>query len=386
MSRHHTRATGHGWKARLDGIIRANVCLKQSGDGRRTGLGTRRNVTQGLMRLFGVLRHDLGYGIENPAQLQAKHVKAWAEWLQERWAFGDLQPATVAGYASYIRILCRWIGKPDLEKELALMDPNCKRRRQCADTDKSWEGKGLDIGALIERAMAEEPWVGYALLAQAAFGLRRKEAVCLVPAQDYVPQAGVLLVTRGTKGGRPRQVQLYTAWQFEVMAVLIHFCQRGAHRKSHLGGDGRSLASNLRRYSYILSSKLGVSRDLAGTTGHGLRAGFACRLLSAYGVTAPVRGGDPAVLAPEVVGRAYKATTEALGHSRTDVCGAYVGSKRAGGGQAHPDGPDASRIDPPDMDGLVASMAARWEAELGGVRTSRRLAKAAGLTPTVTNF
>ena len=42
-----------------------HVQFKQSGDGCKTSLCTRRNVTLGLFRLFGVLREG-GFKIENP--------------------------------------------------------------------------------------------------------------------------------------------------------------------------------------------------------------------------------------------------------------------------------------------------------------------------------
>jgi integrase len=220
-----------------------------------------------------------------------------------------------------------------------------------------------------------------ALLAQAAFGLRRKEAVCLIPSKDYLAGIGALSIVRGTKGGRPRVIDELTEWQFEVIAILIEFCHRGRRRETHIGGIESDLKSNLRRYSYVVGSKLGITRDLVGTTGHGLRAGFACRLLAAHGITAPVKGGDVGSVNPEVRELAYKSATEALGHSRANIVGAYVGSMRMRGDAPHPPRQDLQRIDPPNMDELIATLRQRRAAFLAEDLELRTFAKKVGFKP-----
>lgn len=369
----------YGWKARLDAFIREHVQFKQSGDGRKTSLCTRRNVTVGLFRLFGVLREG-GFKIENPRSMDTKHVRFLLDWMEQRHGHGKLRSSTIQGYVSYLRILSGWIGKPDLVDEAGgFNDPAVARRSQVTDADRSWEGQGIDIGERIEAAWDIEPWVAMALLAQAAFGLRRKEAVCLIPSEDYSPGTGALYVTRGTKGGRARVIPLYTAWQYEVMAMLLDFCRRGGKRKSHIGGVTSDLKSNLRRYSYVVGDKLGITGELTGTTGHGLRAGFACRLLEAHGVTPPVRGGSVQDADPQVMRDAYTAATQATGHSRFSVVGAYVGSSRAAGAHPHPDAPDLKRLDPPDMEQTIARLRERARARLSDHRLKREVAKSHGL-------
>lgn len=382
---HKHRADGarprYGWKARLDAFIREHVQFKQSADGRKTSLCTRRNVTVGLFRLFGVLREG-GFKIENPRSLDTKHVRFLLDWMEQRHGHGKLRSSTIQGYVSYLRILSGWIGKPDLINESGgFSKPEVGKRSQVASVDRSWEGQGIDIGDRIEAAWDIEPWVAMALLAQAAFGLRRKEAVCLIPAEDYSPKTGILYVTRGTKGGRARVVPLYTAWQYEVMALLLDFCRRGGKRKSHIGGVTSNLKSNLRRYSYVVGDKLGITGELAGTTGHGLRAGFACRVLEAHGVTPPVRGGAVQAAEPQARHEAYSKATEALGHSRFSVVSVYVGSARSDGATPHPDAPDLKRIDPPDMEQTIEVLRARARQHLADHRLKQKVAKRHGLRP-----
>lgn len=376
-----SRPDGWGWRSRLDYLIQQHVHLKQSGDGRRTGLCTRRNITAGLFRLFSVLRLDLQFKISNPRRLDVRHLRALFDWMERKWEAGELKSSTIQGYVSYLRILCGWIGRPELMDEVGFCNPDCGRRRQVAEVDKSWEGNDLQIAGLIERAWDIEPWVAMALLAQAAFGLRRKEALCLVPARDYLPASGALAVTRGTKGGRSRIISNLTEWQYEVIAALTDFCRREGRRTSHIGGTERDLKSNLRRYTYVLGAKLGVTQDLVGTTGHGLRAGFACRVLAAHGVTAPVKGGDVSQAPKELRDHAYTAATEALGHSRRSVVGMYAGSTRQRGDVPHPDGQDQQRLNPPDMEGLIAKLRTRRKEWLAADRLRRTLARKAGLVP-----
>lgn len=369
----------YGWRARVAEYIWERVNWKQAGGGRQTSRTTRSNITTGLLRLFGVLRKELGFKIENPAQLDERHLQALFNWMEGKWEEGSLKSSTIQGYVSYLRILCRWNGKEHLMEQVRFRNPDCSKRKQAAEFDKSWEAAGIDIPKVLDQAWEIEPWVAMALLAQAAFGLRRKEALCLVPAEAYRAATGVLAVTKGTKGGRGRVIRNLTPWQYEVVALLIEFCRRGGGRKSHIGGVEADLKTNIRRYAYVLGRKLGITRDLVGTTGHGLRAGFACRMLEAYGVTAPVRGGDASKADPQIRDEAYTETSNAMGHSRHSVVGAYAGALRARGAAEHPQTQDPERINPPDMDELIATIRRRSAEHHRLTRQMKRMSKRAGL-------
>lgn len=325
------RLVGVSVWSRLNQIIEANTSFKPNG---RTPYSdqTRHNMRVGLRRLFKVLRE--AYPIDNPANFDGRHLAYLYDWMRQRYenhlagTRPSLQPATIAGYVSYLQQFCRWIGQPEL-RERAGIEPlgAATRRTTVASRDLSWEANGLDVAAKIDEAYAIEPWVGMALLAQAAFGLRRKEALCLAPARAWRGD-GLLHITQGAKGGRVRCVPLTEAWQHEVLAALIQWLREERRPKTAIGEGGRGLKSNLNRYNYVLA-KIGVTKRTAGTTGHGLRNGFACRLLESFGITPPVRGGQVQLQDREQVERAYLATSEALGHSRPDVVGAYVGARRA---------------------------------------------------------
>lgn len=85
-----------------------------------------------------------------------------------------------------------------------------------------------------------------------------------------------------------------------------------------------TLKQNAQIYERVLR-KFGITQKALGITDHGLRAGFACNMLESFGITPTVRGGDGRHPDPVKQRMAYKETTEALGHGRVSVVGAYAG-------------------------------------------------------------
>jgi len=330
------KKTDQSFWGHLHSLILEKGCQRLNG--RPTSFQTRHNLRQGLCRLMAVLQED--YPIEHPTQFDGRHLAHLYGWLQQRFdnhlkgKQPSLSPSTVSDYTSYLRALCRWIDRPDLQERIGLefTIAGATKRRTAAQSDSSWEGVGLDVGQVVDAAYAIEPFVGMALLAQHAFGLRRKEALCFSPSSDY--RGNYLAITRGSKGGRSRMVFLTERWQHEVAAVLQHWLIECGKPLAPIGGV-QDLARQLRRYSYVLT-RLGITKEGVGTTGHGLRAGFACRLLQNYGVTPPVRGGAQ-LEAKEQRDSAYSAATEALGHGRRCAMNAYVGAKTTERNSAHTD-------------------------------------------------
>lgn len=327
--RHEYGERTRSWRARLDQLVRHHATFKQrKGEGgvsRPTSHATRRNISTGLFRLFSVLREELGFGLENPARIEARHLQALHDWMEQRWQDGRLQSSTIQGYVSYLRLLCSWVGKPHLLQSIrGFGDARCSSRKLACSTDKTWSGAGIDLVGTLERAWAIEPWVAMALAAQAAFGLRRKEAVCLVPQDDALPSLNALAITRGTKGGRARIVRLHSPWQRDILDLLAVFCRGQGSRHAHVGGPHAGLKANLARYSRVLA-RLGITRDLGGITGHGLRADYACRLLQTAGVTPTIKGGSGRAATQQQTDWAYRCVSEALGHSRRQILAAYCG-------------------------------------------------------------
>ena len=95
--------------------------------------------------------------------------------------------------------------------------------------------------------------------------------------------------------------------------------------RDHLPPPWRTLRQNCYTYERTMA-KFGLTKSRLGVTGHGLRAAYACNKLEVAGITPTVRGGDgqhPDSVQQQV---AYKMVTEAMGHGRVSVVGAYAGS------------------------------------------------------------
>jgi integrase len=166
-----------------------------------------------------------------------------------------------------------------------------------------------------------------------AFGLRVKEAVMLQPRlaekvlrppsdAPGVPTAH-LEVIRGTKGGRLRHVPIDTPAKRAALEAARALLTADAQ---YLANPARSLKQNLDRLHNVMK-RFGVTRRALGVTAHGLRHGYAAdRYEGLAGAPAPVRGGE----APdrETDDRARLQVAEELGHSRTQILGAYVGGRK----------------------------------------------------------
>lgn len=368
---------------RLAQLIRRNVAFKgnATGTGRRSrSHRTREAIRESLHFLFGVLLKT--YPLKDPANLDGRHLQHLFDWMEERFErgliseeahheTGRLGIGTIKNYVSCLRHLCRWIGQPDLIERAGVKfsHPGLARRRIAAEHDKSWEGADIDIGAKVDELWRAEPWVAMAVLAQHAYGLRRKEAVCLRPAIDWAPGTGLhvatvrpgpaarnepgpvvdsdfpsVVVRCGAKNGKVRVVAIWEDWQQQVLVVLQDWLREEGRPNGAIGGSDRDLKGNLARYSRVLAAA-GLTKKLIGATGHGLRAGFACRMLESFGVQAPVRGADLRQADREATDQAAAATSVALGHGRLAATSYYIGARNVVLPDAQPRSAQAADIE-----------------------------------------
>jgi len=181
---------------------------------------------------------------------------------------------------------------------------------------------GIDRG-LVQAASGRVDQRGAAILnLTRELGLRSKEA-CLLHAKDALKQAerrGVIHVVYGTKGGRPRDVPITNPRQVEVLraAAVIQ------------GKDGSMVPAGTTLKAF--RGTLDAAREaIKGTTGQGLhtlRAGYACERYEALtGSAAPVIAGSR-VVDKDLDKEARLQIAQELGHGRTDVTVAYLGSAR----------------------------------------------------------
>ncbi|WP_321882560.1 helix-turn-helix domain-containing protein [Burkholderia cepacia] len=268
-----------------------------------------------ICKAFVELREG-GFALQTPWSLKTKHV----EYLVDRWVNDQQSGGTIENKLTYLRALAQWLGKANLVGTLG--DYVDRReagleRSYVATEDKSWVANGVDAVAKIEEIARTCPYTAVQLKLQAAFGLRVEESFMLRPA-EAVRDPHMLAVTRGTKGGRPREVPIE-----RKIAIL----EEAARLSNGVTGStipaGRTLKQWRDWYYYVLA-KHGVTKSGIGVTSHGLRHEYLQTLYEQVAeVPAPIKGSSarPDLAAHE---DAKRRVVEAAGHSRPSKANAYL--------------------------------------------------------------
>jgi integrase len=268
-----------------------------------------------LCKAFKELREG-GFALQTPWSLKEKHVK----FLVGAWIKAGQSGGTIENKLTYLRALAQWMGKTKLVGSLddyADREALGLKRSYVATEDKSWAAHGVDAVAKIEEIAQTCPYTAVQLKLQAAFGLRIEESFMLRPT-EAARNPGMLAVTRGTKGGRPREVPVETK---------IGILEEAARLTNGLTGStvpaDRTL-SQWRDWYYYVLEKHGVTKRGMGITSHGLRHEYLQTLYKeTTGVEAPIkRAGERPD--PQLHEQAMRRVVEAAGHSRLTKSGAYL--------------------------------------------------------------
>lgn len=344
------RQTGVGTAVRLV----AQVCKAYPGDPHRqtaafcrdvklfAGVGRPREVSEKTRTTFGEVMHRwvddvkvVNCRIQNIDELRRVHALRVLKYYADRGhSAGWLQTQT-----SYMRRFFALTGRPEVlpvgREWLELVskagiDTARLERHQIAAESKSWQELGVDPLKLIEAIRQQFPIIAVLMELQIAFGLRLNESMQFEPFQC---DAGTkVLVIRGTKGGRPRTVDLdpdaaIAAWQRDILNRAAEIARQ--HKKRRVAIPGLTLAQSRNHYMYVMR-KFGITKSALGVTSHGLRHGFAAaRFKTVSGLPAPVEGKLPSAVYRQnasSLGEAAQHVTEQLGHARRSITGAYLGS------------------------------------------------------------
>lgn len=148
-------------------------------------------------------------------------------------------------------------------------------------------------------------------------GLRSKEA-SLFDARSGLKSAeerGFVVIDAGTKGGRPRELEINTPRQFEALKTAA---QAQGNAKAVMPPD-----QNWKEW------RQGDLREIRETIGglHELRSAYACERYTA------ITGHEPPCAGKEIRDRdidygARLVISDELGHGRTDVVSEYIGGRR----------------------------------------------------------
>lgn len=271
-----------------------------------------------LLRAYRTLRY-LGYKLQSPKALSLKHVKA----LVAHWCGSGLSACHIHTSLCILRTFCDAIGKQGMVPGTFSLtdDPARLRRSSVLRESKTWEAHGVDR-KIIDHILAYDLQVGTQLKLMDAFGLRRKEAICFRPLCDWDEPMKRIETYQGTKGGRPRWIDVRTDFQVSVLTAALHLEQEGRLRK-----PGKSLKQAITRFNYVVGQRFGITKNNMGVTSHGLRHSFAeVPYVLTAGTNTPVSGGDPKEVDRQTHAQASFASSKALGHSRVDVTRSYYGS------------------------------------------------------------
>lgn len=314
-----------GWKTQVQAIIGANAGKRV--DGNVASFRTRDQAAVVIFAAFKTLHDKLGYRLQNPRNLSERHVKA----LVEHWHRNNRAANTMRQNLSILRKFAAWIGKPNLVKSLPEYLPDVNpadlATTSVLRTSKSWSENGIDVDSKIAEADALNEKFGLMLRIEIAFGVRGKEVLMLKPWKADHGHALMIFANSGPKNGRSRPIPITTVYQREV----LDYVKARTPKTHHIGwyytrrGKAASLQYNLCEYQRCMQ-KIGITRRIAGVTGHGLRAEYAENQQLIRGLVPPTLGGKGDELPREEINLIRAQISENLGHSRTSVTSSYYGS------------------------------------------------------------
>lgn len=269
-------------------------------------LGTQNNRRRGLTAMAEDLA-DLGYKLPSAESLKPKHVEA----LVEKWLDADTTEASIRNRLTWLRWWAEKVNKANVVHRdnatygVAERGEITRNRAQRLDHTKL--------------ATVECPHIRASLLLQAAFGLRREEAMKFQP-HKAIRADHIALQGSWTKGGRARTVPITTLEQRQVLEhIAAAFPGNGSLIPAQL-----SYVEHLKRYEYQT-----LKATFRNT--HGLRHNYAqTRYKTLSGQDCPLAGGkrwqDMTPKEREADRAARRQISAELGHGRLKITDTYLGS------------------------------------------------------------
>ena len=274
-------------------------------DNRDGGFSTQATRSRILDLIANQLR-ELGFRRMQPKSLKPKHVDA----LLTHWRNQGISVGTLKNRLSALRWWAKKVNKPSIiARDNGVY--GIGKREYVAKESKA---QALDDKKL---SLVSDPFVNLSIRLQAAFGLRREEAIKFKP--NYAVQDDhIKLKSSWTKGGRARTVPITNAEQRRLLEDIKALAGGGALIPPHL-----NYVKQLHRYEKQ-SAKAGLSHL------HGLRHSYAQRrYFELTERVCPVAGGLPSKeLNPEqraLDQNARVAISSELGHTREDITAVYLG-------------------------------------------------------------
>ena len=308
--------TSPDWKRQLADFLRAYGRTRASDFTKTVSEETLRNRTDIMFSSVNALIKDKKLQhVRSLAQVKPRLLPR----LFEVWNEKGISSRAQMNYYTHVRWFWKVCGLhidpiAAYEKEAGEFTIN-----RTATKDKSWKGNKVDFDQIYAKLYAIDPVGARLALAIKQYGLRVKESLRLQP---HMADGGdSLMLTQGTKTGRPRQLE-FEVFDDANFRKVLDALKDEVPPECHLAWRERTLKQAKRRM-YYLADLVGLGRNTV--TWHGLRHDWAIdQLEKLTGEIAPVRGGK--VLNYRAMIAAKRKVTKAMGHNRSDITGAYVGS------------------------------------------------------------
>jgi integrase len=280
------------------------LCTR-SGEG---SFGTRALRQRGLVAMAEDLG-AMGYRLPDAKSIKGKHVTA----LVGHWKTGGLSDQTIRNRLTWLRWWSYQVGKPGLLPKTNDTFGLAERGRFSGN-----KAKRLEQAAL---ARVNDPRVQLALKLEAAFGMRREEALKFRPA---IADKGdrIALKASWCKGGRYREIPITHPKQRALLEEV-----RAVTGDGSLINKGQNYYQAMKGYENQLI-KAGIGNA------HGYRHAYAqWRYKQLTGWSCPAAGGRTVdKMTPAEAARDRAARLEVsheLGHGRLDVTDTYLGRRFA---------------------------------------------------------
>jgi len=281
-----------------------------------------------VMRQFARTLHDQGFMVEDCMNLGERHINA----VFDAWVEKGLSNKTLQNQKSRLKQFCHWMGKPNLAEYVSLIDdryseklPQGFRVKTVAEESKSWRGGEVELEELIRKARAIDTRYAAMLMMERAFGLRKKEVLLIKP---WKADKGdkLELISAITKNGRYREVGIRDGAYGEMQRRVLEYAKDKCRRFQSLGWPELSFKQAEQRY-YGLNRQIGLTKQDAGMTGHGLRAGHAEDIMLLRGMLPATLGGTTRMAGEQTRKAARYDASRTLGHNREIIVSAYVGTE-----------------------------------------------------------
>lgn len=279
--------------------------MKLCRDNRDGSYSTQANRSR-ILDLMANQLADLRFRRMQTTSLKPKHVDA----LVTLWKEQNISTGTMKNRLSALRWWARKINKPGIiNKDNSAFGIG---NRCCVNNES--KAQYLDSKTFSK---ISDPYVRLSLQLQAAFGLRREEAIKFRPGYA-IKGDHIKLKASWTKGGRARTVPITNGRQWALLAEVRKLARGGSLIPPEL-----KYVEQMNRYDYQVR-KAGLKNP------HGLRHAYAHRrYLELTGWKAPAAGGPAAkslTSDQRVLDKGARETiSQELGHCREQISAVYLG-------------------------------------------------------------